>query len=232
MKRTRLDTEQPKKRFKVFLKLVNPGGNEFTCDFNKYFKTAISLISKKTSCFISYKLWLDGYTIGQTFSSVDDGYVIAKCIIFDQPAVPTVAMQCYQEYIIYNFLLSPYSRKLPNLSLYCKILGDINFIWCRCVVIAALWALLFLMIYKVLTLEKDYIEYDPFEILQLDPVSPLYSSLCSSWNNVQREGKLRAEPVQTSKHIFGFITNHIKGKVVFKRGAAPFCRSLVVTSLI
>lgn len=34
-----------------------------------------------------------------------------------------------------------------------------------------LWALLFLMIYKVLTLEKDYIEYDPFEILQLDPVS-------------------------------------------------------------
>ena len=43
--------------------------------------------------------------------------------------------------------------------------------------IAVLWGLLFLMIYKVLTLEKDYIEYDPFEILQLDPVSPLHFSV-------------------------------------------------------
>ena len=29
------------------------------------------------------------------------------------------------------------------------------------------------MLYKVLTADKDYEEYDPFEILQLDPVSPL-----------------------------------------------------------
>ena len=42
---------------------------------------------------------------------------------------------------------------------------------CRYAVIFVLWALLFVMIYKVLTLEKDYIEYDPFEILQIDPVS-------------------------------------------------------------
>ena len=34
-----------------------------------------------------------------------------------------------------------------------------------------LWTILFVMIYKVLTLEKDYTEYDPFEILQIDPVS-------------------------------------------------------------
>ncbi len=34
-----------------------------------------------------------------------------------------------------------------------------------------LWVLFFVMIYKVLTLEKDYTEYDPFEILQIDPVS-------------------------------------------------------------
>ena len=27
-----------------------------------------------------------------------------------------------------------------------------------------------MMVYKILTLEKDYTEYDPFEILQLDPV--------------------------------------------------------------
>ena len=42
---------------------------------------------------------------------------------------------------------------------------------CRYAVIFVLWAVLFVMIYKVLTLEKDYIEYDPFEILQIDPVS-------------------------------------------------------------
>lgn len=41
---------------------------------------------------------------------------------------------------------------------------------CRYVVIFVLWAIFFVMIYKVLTLEKDYIEYDPFEILQIDPV--------------------------------------------------------------
>ena len=28
------------------------------------------------------------------------------------------------------------------------------------------------MVYKVLTVEADYTEYDPFAILQLDPVSP------------------------------------------------------------
>ena len=44
---------------------------------------------------------------------------------------------------------------------------------CRYAVIIVLWALLFVMIYKVLTIEKDYIEYDPFEILQIDPVSNL-----------------------------------------------------------
>lgn len=63
-----------------------------------------------------------------------------------------------------------------------------------------LWALLFLMIYKVLTLEKDYIEYDPFEILQLDPVSkcsvlfstdsvlgfPHVWSLCSFWDIITK----------------------------------------------
>ena len=47
--------------------------------------------------------------------------------------------------------------------------------------ITVLWILLFVMIYKVLTLEKDYIEYDPFEILQLDPVSPLKISVCTAY---------------------------------------------------
>ena len=44
----------------------------------------------------------------------------------------------------------------------------------RYAVLIVLWALFFVMIYKVLTLEKDYIEYDPFEILQIDPVSSNY----------------------------------------------------------
>ena len=44
---------------------------------------------------------------------------------------------------------------------------------CRYAVIIVLWVLLFVMIYRVLTLEKDYIEYDPFEILQIDPVSKI-----------------------------------------------------------
>lgn len=44
---------------------------------------------------------------------------------------------------------------------------------CRYAVIIVLWSLLFFMIYKVLTIEKDYIEYDPFEILQIDPVSTM-----------------------------------------------------------
>ena len=43
--------------------------------------------------------------------------------------------------------------------------------------IIVLWVLLFVMIYRVLTLEKDYIEYDPFEILQIDPVSKLATLL-------------------------------------------------------
>ena len=33
-----------------------------------------------------------------------------------------------------------------------------------------LWAILLYMLYKVLTADKEYTEYDPFEILQLDPV--------------------------------------------------------------
>ena len=32
-----------------------------------------------------------------------------------------------------------------------------------------LWLLLLLMVYKVLTVETDYQEYDPFAILELDP---------------------------------------------------------------
>ena len=34
-----------------------------------------------------------------------------------------------------------------------------------------LWSLLVFMVYKVATVETEYQEYDPFEILQLDPVS-------------------------------------------------------------
>lgn len=40
----------------------------------------------------------------------------------------------------------------------------------RYVVLVLLWLLLFVMVYKVLSADKDYVEYDPFEILQLDPV--------------------------------------------------------------
>ena len=36
--------------------------------------------------------------------------------------------------------------------------------------IVVLWTILILMVYKVLTTDKDYIEYDPFEILEIDPV--------------------------------------------------------------
>ena len=37
-------------------------------------------------------------------------------------------------------------------------------------VLLLLWLLLLVMVYKVLSADKDYEEYDPFEILQLDPV--------------------------------------------------------------
>lgn len=40
----------------------------------------------------------------------------------------------------------------------------------RYAVLAVLWAILLLMVYKVLSTDKDYTEYDPFEILELDPV--------------------------------------------------------------
>ena len=36
--------------------------------------------------------------------------------------------------------------------------------------LAILWGILVFMLYKVVAMDKDYIEYDPFEILQLDPV--------------------------------------------------------------
>lgn len=40
----------------------------------------------------------------------------------------------------------------------------------RYVVLLVLWSVLLLMVWKVVTTDKDYVEYDPFEILQLDPV--------------------------------------------------------------
>lgn len=39
----------------------------------------------------------------------------------------------------------------------------------RYVVLLVLWSVLLLMVWKVVTTDKDYVEYDPFEILQLDP---------------------------------------------------------------
>ena len=42
---------------------------------------------------------------------------------------------------------------------------------CRYGVLAVLWGLLLLMVYKVAMIEKDYEEYDPFQILELAPVS-------------------------------------------------------------
>ncbi len=41
----------------------------------------------------------------------------------------------------------------------------------RVAVLVVLWALLVFMVYKVATADHEYQEYDPFEILQLDPVS-------------------------------------------------------------
>ena len=49
-------------------------------------------------------------------------------------------------------------------------------------VVVVLWLVLAVMVYKVLTVERDYVEYDPFAILELDPVSlpPPPPSLSSS----------------------------------------------------
>lgn len=44
----------------------------------------------------------------------------------------------------------------------------------RYVVLLVLWAVLGFMVYKVFTADKDYVEYDPFEILKIDPV-------CVTW---------------------------------------------------
>ena len=41
----------------------------------------------------------------------------------------------------------------------------------RVALLMVLWALLVFMVYKVATADHEYQEYDPFEILQLDPVS-------------------------------------------------------------
>ena len=43
--------------------------------------------------------------------------------------------------------------------------------YCRIVSLVILWGILFLLVYKVLTLETTYEEYDPFAILQVDSVS-------------------------------------------------------------
>ena len=44
-------------------------------------------------------------------------------------------------------------------------------LYCRIVSLVVLWSILFLLIYKVLTLETTHEEYDPFAILQVDSVS-------------------------------------------------------------
>ena len=52
---------------------------------------------------------------------------------------------------------------------------------CRIVSLVVLWSLLFLLIYKVLTLETTYEEYDPFAILQVDPVSVNSNKWVRNW---------------------------------------------------
>ena len=37
--------------------------------------------------------------------------------------------------------------------------------------VLVMWCVFAAMVYKVLTLERDYTEYDPYEILELDAVS-------------------------------------------------------------
>ena len=37
--------------------------------------------------------------------------------------------------------------------------------------VLVMWCVFAVMVYKVLMLERDYTEYDPYEILELDPVS-------------------------------------------------------------
>ena len=45
----------------------------------------------------------------------------------------------------------------------------------RVAVLVLLWSLLAFMVYKVATVETEFQEYDPFEILQIDPVSMYYA---------------------------------------------------------
>ena len=40
----------------------------------------------------------------------------------------------------------------------------------RYLILMVLWAILAFMLYKVFTADKDYVEYNPFEILKIDPV--------------------------------------------------------------
>lgn len=41
----------------------------------------------------------------------------------------------------------------------------------RVVVLVVMWTLFAVLVYNVVTLERDYTEYDPFAILELDTVS-------------------------------------------------------------
>ena len=53
----------------------------------------------------------------------------------------------------------------------------------RALLLTLLWSLLVFMVYKVITAETDYQEYDPFEILNIDPVCKLCFSV--RWSCVQ-----------------------------------------------
>ena len=48
---------------------------------------------------------------------------------------------------------------------------SLNSLPCRIVALVVLWSFFAVMLFKVVTLERDYVEYDPFEILELDTVS-------------------------------------------------------------
>ena len=47
------------------------------------------------------------------------------------------------------------------------------FLSLRVVVLVVLWGVLLLMAYKVFTMEREYTEYDPYSILELDSVCHL-----------------------------------------------------------
>ena len=73
----------------------------------------------------------------------------------------------------------------------------------RMAVVVVLWCVFAMMLYKALTLERDYVEYDPYAILELDAVSCIpYSRVVKRTSLISAYSLLGVGLILLSKYIF------------------------------